>query len=185
MLPHSRNWPWIWAPWLLSRIKSFTNPCHWIFTAALAAPADTGFLVLLPCLCHWFCLCRKFVSLKWNGHFLFFCLSAVRGSLSQNPSETLGLPHFQHNVPCLSQSCAVLSLALQHVFARHRGVAYHCWAGASVPDSACLVFDGQNGWIAKWMRGRRPHDLCTCFRLEGSVRQEPAFESACLELGWA
>lgn len=87
--------------------------------------------------------------------------------------------------PCLSQSCAVLSLALQHVFARHRGVAYHCWAGASVPGSACVVFDGQNGWIAKWKRGRKPHDLCTCFRLEGSMRQEPAFESACLELGWA
>lgn len=155
---------------------------------ALATPADTGFLVLLPCICHWFCLCRKSVSLKWNGHFLFGPLlsmtACVRTPMKRWASQAAW--NISNTMcPCFSQSCAVLSLGLKHVFARHRGVAYHCWAGESVPGSAYVVLDGENGWIAKWKRGRKPDDLCTCFRLEGSMGQDPAFESAHLELGWA
>lgn len=195
MLPQSRNWPWIWAPWLLSGIKSFTDPCHSIFTAAhwLWLPQLTLFpgpfalhQSLIPYVQK---VCIS--EVKWAFFFFPFFFGALLSMAAclRTPMKHWACQaacHISNTMcPCLSQSWAVLSLGLKHVFARHRGVAYHCRAGASVPGSAHVVLDGENGWIAKWRHGRKPHDLCTCFRLEGSMGQEPAFESACLELGWA
>lgn len=79
---------------------------------------------------------------------------------------------------CLSQSCAALSQGPVHIFARHRDVAYHCCAGASVTGFAYFVLDRENGQICKWDHGRENHGLCTCFRLEGSMQWELVFESA-------
>lgn len=129
---------------------------------ALAAPADTGFLFLFPCICHWF-------SLSIDKVFLgTACISEVKWASLVYPSAICGrssLPGLRNLMKrwncqtghcvsdaallCLSQSCAALSQGPAHVFARHRGVAYHCWAGASVPGFAYFVLDGENGQICK------------------------------------
>lgn len=159
---------------------------------ALATLADTGgFLFLFPCTCLWFSLSVQKVCLGMA------CTSEVKRASLVHPSAihgSLSLPRLRNLVKCwacqaghhisdavllcLSQSCATLSRGPEHMFARHRGIAYHYWAGASVLASAYFALDAENGQICKWKHGRKNHDLYTCFRLEGSTRWELVFESA-------
>lgn len=76
---------------------------------------------------------------------IFFFVLCCPWQLVSEPQWNAGLTRlsatFPTVCPCLSQSCAVLFLGLKHVFARHRGLAYHCWAGASVQAllTLCLM----------------------------------------------
>jgi len=172
-------------------MKSFTDLYHSKFTAAcLLWPCNLMLIVL----CSFFplsvtdslCLYRKSACISEVKRASLVQPSAIHGSLSlprlRNPMKRwawqAGRRISDVVLLCLSQGCAALSQGPTHMFARHRGIAYCCWAGASAMGFAYFVLNGENGQICKWKRRRKNRDLCTCFRLEGSMRWEQVFESA-------
>lgn len=74
--------------------------------------------------------------------------SAIHGSLS-----LLRLRNLMKHWACPAERCIPNAVLLCRFVlgsgARHRGVAYRCWAGASVLGSAFFVLDGENGQICK------------------------------------
>lgn len=154
---------------------------------ALAILADTAFLVLLPSICHWFCQCRKFVSLKWI-FFFFLCSLLSMAACLRTPVKRWACQavcHISNSVPLPFPELCCFVPGSEACVCKAQRPSLSLLGRSICPGSSYVVLDGENGWIAKWKHGRKPHDLCTCFRLEGSMGQEPAFESACLELGWA
>lgn len=162
---------------------------------SLPAPATLadagGFLFLFPCVCHWFFLSVQKVCLGMA------CISEVKQASLVQPSTihgSLSLLRLRnlmkrwaclagHRISdavllCLSQSCAALCGGLEHMFARHRGRSLSLLCRSICCGLCLFCVDGENGQICQWEHRRKNHDLCTCFRLEGSTQRELFFEWA-------
>lgn len=188
VLSPNRNWPWIWASWLLSGIKSFTALCHSIFTAA-----HWLWLSWLTLLFWSFCPLSVTDSVSaeslylWSDYF-FLCALLSMAACLRTPVKRWAYQavcHISNSVPLPFPELCCFVPGSEACVCKAQRPSLSLLGRSICPGSSYIVLDGENGWIAKWKHGRKPHDLCTCFRLEGSMGQEPAFESACLELGWA
>lgn len=186
VLSPNRNWPWIWASWLLSGIKSFTALCHSIFTAATGSGSPG-----------WHCFSGPFalyLSLILSVQkvciseviFFFLCALLSMAACLRTPVKRWAYQavcHISNSVPLPFPELCCFVPGSEACVCKAQRPSLSLLGRSICPGSSYIVLDGENGWIAKWKHGRKPHDLCTCFRLEGFMGQEPAFESACLELG--